>query len=643
MRDGGCVMQDTVGKPVVDGFACLDCNWRFTYIYQVTSDSLMWESEELYGKVIWEEYPGLLGTAFESACRSTAEKRSAQWFEMKRPGTELWYHIVCYPFPTDGISVHWRDSTEVKFDITDRKQFESDLIESERRFRALTMATSEIVFQFDADLDEMTILSSNNPNRVTQNPSRLWLEEYIPAEDHDKVITEKNKSIRNKSKLEFEHKVRLADGSIGWVCTRAVPLVDNRGEITKWFGVASNITERKRMEQSLTDSREYLETLVERLKQADENRNIFINTLSHELRNPLAAISMGLAILKNGPKEGGQADKTIGIMERQTEQMSRLVDDLLDVTRITQNKIVLKKEQIDLNDVVYHIVTDFRPYFSMKGVRLDFELNPDPVTIDADPARLIQAIGNLLHNAAKFTDTGDTVKVSVSLDEENKDTVAVIIKDTGAGIDPSIQARLFEPFVQADSSLAHSLGGLGLGLTIVKGMVELHEGSVSVSSEGKGKGTQFVIRLPAYKDSGVKESTAEAAATGKQSQTLRILIIEDIADLADILSELLFHLGHEVIIALNGPDGIRKAESYHPDVLISDIGLPEMNGYEIAEAIQNDDRLKNIYLIALSGYAQPEDIERSRKAGFRNHLAKPVDLENLNAALYEACSYINTR
>jgi CheY-like chemotaxis protein/two-component sensor histidine kinase len=350
---------------------------------------------------------------------------------------------------------------------------------------------------------------------------------------------------------------------------------------------------------------------------------------------------MGLTILKDADKDSEQAEKTFGIIERQTDQLSRLVDDLLDVTRITQNKIVLKKERIDLNDVVYHIVTDFQPYFSEKGVRLDFELDPDSVYIDGDPARLVQAIDNLLHNAAKFTEKGDRVKVSVYLDKENKEQVFIVVQDTGVGIDPLIQERLFEPFVQADYSLAHSLGGLGLGLTIVKGMVELHGGSVSVFSEGIGKGTQFIIALPLPKDSDSGESLTKTEEEERQSHSLRILIIEDIPDLADIMSELLFHLGHEVIVALNGPDGIKKAKTYHPDVLISDIGLPEMNGYEIAEAIQNDEQLKNIYLMALSGYAQPEDIERSRKAGFRNHLAKPVNLENLTAALYEAYSCIS--
>lgn len=756
---GGNTMSDTVDKPFEEGFLCLDGNWRFTFANQVTLNYLKRKSEELHGKVIWQEYPALIGTELESGIRSVMEKRMVKQIEIEGFVRGRWFHLIVIP-TRDGIGVHWKDVTDEKqehenlaaneerlrllletyaqsfweadsngiiktvsstwrgdierdkidelfgglinaihpddqefvrrkwhqavadgvnyneevrllspegewrwinamavpirkqtgeiakwvgmnIDITDRKRFENDLVESERRFRALTMATSELVYQFNSNCSEMTVLSSSGFLRIEQNPNRSWLNNYVPPEDHERLITAINHSIQTKSILEMEHKTYLSDGSVGWVYSRAVPLFDNKGVVSKWFGVANNITERKQIEQNLLYNREHLEMLVEKLKQADENRNYFINTLSHELRNPLAAISMGLTILKDADKDSRQAEIAYGIMERQTEQMTRLVDDLLDVTRITQNKIILKKERVDLNDVVYHIVTDFQPLFSEKGVRLDLELNLDTVFIDADPARLSQVIGNLLHNAAKFTDTGDRVKVSVCFEKENKEEIVITVQDTGSGIDPTIQAQLFEPFVQADYSLAHSLGGLGLGLAIVKGMVELHGGSVRVYSEGIGKGTQFVIRLPLRKDEDRKEGEAKTEAAEKKPYYLRILIIEDIPDLADIMSELLFHLGHEVIIALNGPDGIKKAGSYHPDVLISDIGLPEMSGYEVAEVIRNDEKLENIYLIALSGYAQPEDLDRSRKSGFRKHLAKPVSLENLKSALDEAYHFIS--
>jgi len=381
-------------------------------------------------------------------------------------------------------------------------------------------------------------------------------------------------------------------------------------------------------------ARDQLEELVAMLQQADENRNSFINILSHELRNPLAAITIGLTLLKNAEPGSGQADKAIGIMERQTKQLSRLVDDLLDVTRIAQNKIDLQKERIDLNEIVSHSITDFHPQFTDKGIELDFKRDPNPVWVDADPARITQAVGNLLHNAAKFSNKGDSVWIVVKTDGE-KEQAVVSVQDTGYGIDPAIVLHLFEPFVQADSSLAHSFGGLGLGLPIVKGITELHGGCVSVVSDGVGKGARFTIRLPLSTGQPLPE-LSDAGAGEKASSPLNILIIEDIPDLAEILSDLLTHLGHKVTTALNGAEGISMARHHHPDVLISDIGLPGMNGYEIAEAFRSDAQLKDIYLIALSGYAQPEDFERSKKAGFRLHLAKPVSLESLKQALGEA-------
>ncbi len=627
-------MPDKIGIPTEDGFYCLDSNWRFTFVNRITLEFLKRKPEELTGKIIWEEYPKLIGTTFERICKSVLEKRSAQRIEMQGPKSGTWYHIVVFP-AQGGVAVYWRD-------ITAEKRKNEALASNEQRFRALTMATSELTYRMNSDCSELTVLSGSGIFKYASGSYKNWLQDYIPPEEHDRITAANRKAINDKSIFEMEHKAYLSDGSVGWVYTRSVPILDDKGDIGEWFGAVNNITERKEIEKKLKESQTNLETLVEKLKRADENRNYFINTLSHELRNPLAAITMGFMVLKGEPKGSEQAEKTISIMERQAEQLSRLVDDLLDMTRITQNKIELKKQRMDLNDVVYHIVTDFQPQFSEKGVKLDFALNPDPVYIDADPVRLTQAIGNLLHNAAKFTRKGDKAKVSVCPDKNNEEQVLITVQDTGAGIDPLFQPRIFEPFAQADSSLAHSLGGLGLGLPIVKGVVDLHNGSIDVLSEGTGKGTRFVIRLPLSDDNdSASKENRQAEAADQQTYSLRILIIEDIPDLAEIISELLFHLGHEVIVALNGPDGVRKAKIYHPDVLISDIGLPEMSGYEIAEAFQNDSQLKDIYLIALSGYAQPEDVERSRKAGFRNHLAKPVNLENLKAALNKAYSFIS--
>jgi PAS domain S-box-containing protein len=377
----------------------------------------------------------------------------------------------------------------------------------------------------------------------------------------------------------------------------------------------------------------HMEEVLEKLRQQDRNKNIFLNMLSHELRNPLASIMMSLSLQDQVPSGGEEDRKARKIMERQTAHLSRLVDDLLDVTRITQNKIILKKERVELNQLVKLAVADYQASFIKKEVGLKVELASDLLYLEADPARLTQVIGNLLYNAAKFTNKGDQVLVTVSRNESTHEAIFTI-QDNGIGIKPEILSNLFEPFMQVDSTLNRSRSGLGLGLAIVKGMVELHKGSVSIYSEGLGKGTKLTIRMPlADIEPGKTEQESKTAGLAKCS--FRTLIIDDIPDIAEILSSLLVYLGHEVVVAFSGPEGIAKAKEFQPEIVICDIGLPGMNGYEVARSLRSDKKLKDIFLIALSGYAQPEDLEQSRKAGFNTHLAKPVNLDILEQTLAE--------
>ncbi len=641
-------MLDTVGMPNEE---------RMRLLLESYAQAI-WETDEAgnFTSVIssWQDYTELIGdglfinSVLNSIHPDDLEPTARLWkesyeaakninmeFRIKDPDGEWqWLNVLAVPIrDKNGVVTKWAG---MNINISDRKKSEMETTAREARFRALTLATSEMVYHLNGDCSEMSVLSGYGFVRNTHNPNHTWMQDYVPPEDHPVLTGAIKQAIHEKSILEMDHKAYFADGSIGWVSSRAVPLLDSSGKIVEWFGIANNITERKMIEENLRESQKHLETLVAKLELADERRNTFINTLSHELRNPLSAISMGLTLLKDAAPGSGQADKAHSIMERQAEQLTRLVDDLLDVTRITQNKIELKKQRIDLNEIVYHVATDFYSQFADKGVKLDFTLNPDYIWMEADPVRLTQAIGNLLHNSVKFTKCGDQTKVSVKYDRENDEQVSIIVQDTGLGIDPSFFSRLFEPFEQADASLAHSYGGLGLGLPIVKGIIELHNGSVHVFSDGVGTGSQFVIHLPVQKDRAKTIAQKENKMVEKDAHSLKILIIEDIPDLAEILSELLSHLGHTVVVALDGPEGIRKAKQCLPDVLISDIGLPGMSGYEIAEEFQYDDQLRNTYLIALSGYAQPEDFERSRKAGFQHHLAKPVNLESLKMALGEA-------
>jgi len=386
-------------------------------------------------------------------------------------------------------------------------------------------------------------------------------------------------------------------------------------------------------EKALQQSEQRALALVEDLKKIDYQKNQFINSLSHELRNPLASMMMSLSLIKLADPASAQVVQAMEIFERQTIQLSRLVDDLMEVTRITQNKIKLKIDLVELNSLVLRTVKDYKQMFTEKGISLEVKNNSQPVYVLADSTRLIQIIENLLYNALKFTNVGGGVQMIVTKDEDQGEAI-IKVKDNGIGIKQELLEDLFLPFVQADISLDHSSGGIGLGLAIVKGMVELHGGKVSAKSDGLGKGAQFIIQLPLEVNQEPPESFKQEK-DWKKSGKRRILVIDDIPDVAEILCSLLRYLGYEVVSAPDGIKGLARAKEFHPDVIFCDIGLPGMNGYEVARNLRRDERLKDVYLIALSGYAQPEDIERSKEAGFNRHVAKPVDLAKLEQILEE--------
>jgi CheY-like chemotaxis protein len=317
------------------------------------------------------------------------------------------------------------------------------------------------------------------------------------------------------------------------------------------------------------------------------------------------------------------------IARRQCNQLTHLVDDLLDINRISQNKIFLKKEQVELNEIIKLALLDNEQQFRGKSIRLNVE-SASALYIEADALRLTQVIGNLLHNAAKYTGQGDLITVTISHDENTNEAV-ITVQDTGSGIEPECMDNLFEPFTQCDASLDRSFGGLGLGLAIVKRIVELHDGRVEAYSEGRGKGARFTITLPLLKEK-IREQVQIDGIEPASKGSLNILLIDDNKDLTEVLCGFIDFLGHKPAAAHHGTEGIAKARAIRPDVIICDIGLPGMSGYEVARTIREDTELRHTFLIALSGYAQSEDIECSMQAGFDCHLGKPVSIGTLQQA-----------
>jgi two-component system CheB/CheR fusion protein len=306
-----------------------------------------------------------------------------------------------------------------------------------------------------------------------------------------------------------------------------------------------------------------------------------------------------------------------------------LVEDLLDVTRVTRGKIELQPEVLDLNQVAQRTVLDHRGAFVEAEVELEMRAASAEVWVNGDRTRLSQVIGNLLHNAVKFTPRGGKTTVSVEADLARKRAI-VCVQDTGRGIEPELLPRLFEAFSQADASLDRTMGGLGLGLSVVKGLIEMHGGTVRGESEGPGHGATFTIELPLE---GNGPATRQPPRGETQEQNRRILVIDDNPDSVISLRMLLKARGHEVEVAYSGPEGLTKARADHPDVVICDIGLPGMDGYELARQMRADPELSHIALVAFSGYAGPKDIAKAKEAGFDAHMAKPLTLETLQSAL----------
>ncbi len=365
------------------------------------------------------------------------------------------------------------------------------------------------------------------------------------------------------------------------------------------------------------------------LKEADRRKNEFLAVLSHELRNPLAPITNSLYILERAAPGGEQAQRAQAVVARQVGQLSRLVDDLLDVTRISRSKVQLRTEILDLNEIARRAAEDYRAQFEEDAVALALTLGCDPVLVRGDGNRLSQVVGNLLANAAKFTHRGGQAALSVSTDREARHAV-LGVRDNGVGMSPDVLARLFQPFMQADSTLDRSKGGLGLGLALVKGLVELHGGEITAHSGGLGQGAEFVVHLPLEHADG---AVSEPRAASHQRCRRRVLIIEDNIDAADSLREALRFGAHEVEVAYNGPQGLALARDFRPEVVLCDIGLPGMDGYDVARAFRAEEDLRDTLLVALSGYTLPDDLERARAAGFDVHLAKPPNLGKLEELL----------
>jgi signal transduction histidine kinase len=412
--------------------------------------------------------------------------------------------------------------------------------------------------------------------------------------------------------------IERPDGQRLTALAHANPIHNEVGHLIGAVNVLVDISDRKQAEEAL--------------KEADRSKNEFLATLAHELRNPLAPIRAAVKILQIKSKPTPESQSALDVIERQTRQMTRLIDDLLDIARITSNKLELRRSPVELSQVVAAAVETSRPLIEQRGHKLIVKAPAAPIHVDGDVVRLAQVISNLLNNSAKYTERGGRIWLECG---RKKDEAVIKVRDTGVGILPEALPRIFEMFTQAGRE-NESRSGLGIGLTLVKRLVEMHGGTITAHSEGRGKGSEFVVRIPVALSSASQakppvKTKLKSRKDGRKP--IRILVVDDNQDSADSLGMLMKLLGNEVRIVNDGLAAVAMANEFEPQVVLLDIGLPTLNGYEAARKIRKQPWGSQATLIAVTGWGETIDRERSKKAGFDHHLVKPVEPDVLTTLL----------
>ena len=628
---------------ISDGVFLLDGSGQLIRCNYALSAIVGRPAAELLGRPVAALHPRLPAAAVPFAeCLATRRRATA---EVMMDGRR--FRLTADPVLTVGDNL--AGAVGILSDVTDLHRAEAARRSTEEQFRSLIDSVRDYaIFRIDPTGRATTwnegvrrVLGFDEAEFVGANFRRLFTPEDSAAGAPEREL----RQAATKGSASDDRWMMKKDGTHFYASGTTNAVRDEAGALTGFTKVMRDRTDRKRAEEAL--------------QVADRRKDEFLAMLGHELRNPLAPIRNALFLMKlHGPKEAGDAERLRVMMDRQLTHIARLVDDLLDVSRITQGKFELRTEPVDIRDAVAHAVDEVRPFLDERQHTLEFNLPPGPVVVEADPVRLEQVFANLLHNAAKYTEPGGRIIVTASVQpipsDESRVTsedavcvphsplvtrhsslVEVRVRDTGIGIRPELVNRIFDMFTQGDRVSGRLKEGLGLGLTLVKTLVEMHGGAVGVSSRGPGKGSEFMIRLPmsAAESSGIPERPH-----GRESTVIgpmKVLVVDDNVDAADSLRMVLeAQGGHNVRVAYDGTSALAAAREFHPDVALLDIGLPKgMDGYEVAQRLRELPGLQQTSLVALTGYGRMEDRERSGAAGFTAHLVKPVDPNELRDLL----------
>ncbi|MGE5525657.1 MAG: PAS domain-containing protein [Rhodospirillaceae bacterium] len=510
-------------------------------------------------------------------------------------------------------------------DIEEQKAGEEALRASEERFRSLVDHAPVLIWGNDAN--GALFVNRACVNFTGRSADDLQREGWRPVlhqDDAEDYLAQYEHAFQKKALFEAQVRIRRADGEYRWFKSAAVPRY--AGDV--FLGYAGSSVD-------ITEIRQYMSELARAehtLRDADRRKDQFLAVLSHELRNPLTPIRNAVAVLGAGASQERDVQWARGIIERQVGQLARILDDLTDISRITQNKLELRLQPTDIKEVVGIAVDTVKPLIDARHHRLEVDLPPKPVYVQADVARLAQVLSNLLNNAAKYTDKGGHIRVRAF---ERAGQVVMSVKDNGMGISQRLLPRIFDMFTQGDDNPSRPRDGLGIGLGLARGLVAMHGGRLEAHSEGVGKGSEFVVTLP-----GAGHAVASAAATAQRPVArpgehggLRILVADDVRDSAEGLAVLLRIGGNDVRIATDGAEALNLAADFQPEVAVLDIGMPKLSGYEVARQIRQQPWGENAVLIALTGWGQQDDIRRALDVGFNYHMVKPVNIPQLQELL----------
>lgn len=503
-------------------------------------------------------------------------------------------------------------------DATERLEREREVALSGERFRSLVLATAQVVWTTDASGH----VREDSPSwrKLTGQTYEQWQGlggfDAVHPEDRERVLMAWPAAVAEKSVFELEYRLRNADGTYRWSLARVAPVMDEMGRVREWVGTSRDIHERKEFEAfQQTESR---------------RKDEFIALLAHEIRNPLVPLRNGLEVLKSGAPS--EAPRALEMMERQVRHMVRLIDDLLDVSRITQGKLELRHEHLDLRDVLRQSIEAIQPAIQKKQQHLTVSLPASPLLVIGDPERLTQVVMNLLNNAIKYS----SENAAIWLTAEREGTRHLIsVRDTGQGIPIDLRPRIWDLFRQGGGRVERAEGGLGIGLTLVKRLVEMHDGSVDVYSDGVGTGSEFTVRLPGAARPAASIQDLPPTSAPPRTRSLRILVVDDNEDSAESLSMLLRIGGHTVRTVFRGEDGVVEYARFAPEIVLCDIRMPGVSGYDVARRLRSMPNGAGTFLVALTGFGADADRAATSSAGFDRHLVKPVDPDDLVELLRE--------